>query len=123
MPKTSSEIVRRALRECRVLGVDQDMPASYYTDGKEVLDGLYAELSDMPPRGLGRVLDWTVETVPDGLFLALSETLAHDLGRGFGRPFQQQRREESMTRLLSLILPDDAADSASDEDRKRASFY
>lgn len=120
MAKTANDICRQALREIRVLGVGQDMAAEDFSHANEKLDQLYAELVG-PPRSLA--LFWDTAAVPDGVATALSQTLAEDIGRPYGRAFDRQKRDEAMNRLLKLIAPDDRTRVRTEEPAKRAAFF
>lgn len=120
MAKTANDICRQALRDLRILGVGQDMAAEDFAHAKEKLDQLYAELTDPP---LSVALHWTVSSVPDGIATALAQTLAEDIGRPYGRDFNQTKRDQAMARLMKLILPDDRTTLRNEGVANRAAFY
>lgn len=120
MAQTANDICRMALREIQVLGIGQDMAADDFAHANEKLTLLYAELTE-PPRLLPIV--WTLSAVPDSVATALAQTLAEDIGRPYNKPFQQRKREEAMSRLLSLVTPDDRTARDPEDVRRRAAFY
>lgn len=120
MAKTANDICRMALRDIGVLGIDQDMAAGDFDHCNEKLDLLMAELTEPPWR---LPITWTTAAVPDKVATALVQTLAVDIGRPYGKEFVRQRREEAMSRLLSLVVPDDRTERDSEDQRRRAAFY
>lgn len=120
MPQTANEIAQLALKDLGVLGLGQEMAADDFTYVNQKLDLLYAELTQ-PPRSLP--ITWDTTEVPDSIATALAQTLAVDIGRPYGKPFVRQQREEAMSRLLGLIVPDDRTGRDPDDIIKRAAFY
>lgn len=120
MAQTANDICRLALEEIGVLGIDQDMAAGDFARANKKLDLLMAELTEPPWR---LPITWTTAAVPDKVATALVQTLAVDIGRPYGKEFVRQRREEAMSRLLSLVVPDDRTERDSEDQRRRAAFY
>ncbi len=120
MTKTANDIARTALRDIGVLGIGQDMAADDFAYASEKLTLLYAELTE-PPRSLP--IAWTIAAVPDSVATALAQALAVDIGRPYGKVFVRQQREEAMSRLLTLVTPDDRTANDPEDVRRRAAFY
>ena len=120
MAQTANDICRMALRDIGVLGIDQDMAAGDFDHCNEKLDLLMAELTEPPWR---IPITWTTAAVPDRVATALVQTLAVDIGRPYNKPFVRQRREEALSRLLSLVMPDDRTERDSEDHRRSAAFY
>ncbi len=120
MTQTANDICRMALRDIGVLGIDQDMAAGDFAHADEKLDLLMAELTGAPRR---LPITWTTSAVPDRVATALSQALAEDIGRPYGKPFIRVKREEAMDRLLALVIPDDRTTRDPEDVRKRAAFY
>lgn len=109
-----------ALEDIGVVGIGQDMAADDFDHAEEKLTLLMAELTGKPhfvP------ITWTSDAVPDRVATALSQTLAVDIGRPYGKLFVRQQREETLVRLLGIVAPDDRTARGSEDVRKRAAFY
>lgn len=119
MPKTSAEVCRLALEEIKVVGIDQDMPAAYYARAYERLEALFAEM--LGPRGL--VIDWTLEAVPESVYMPLSVALGAYCARMFGKPVDEASKEGAVSRLYAAIVADDRTDPVTDDVARRAGFY
>lgn len=119
MPKTSAEVCRLALEEIKVVGIEQDLPANYRDRAYARLEALFAEMRG--PRGL--VVDWTLETVPESVFMPLSVALGSYCARMFGKPVTERDKENAVDRLVAAIVEDDRTESVPDDVARRAGFY
>ena len=88
MTKTATETVTEALRMLGVVAIDEAATADDRTRCKDHLDSIYSTLTDTE----ALALDWTVETVPDGVFLALARAVAGSVASTYGRA---QRAQEA----------------------------
>ena len=79
MTKTSLEVTSEALRTLGVLAEDEAASADQYQRAKAHLDGIFATLDET----YSLAPEWTVETVPDRLFLPLSQMVAGSLATGY----------------------------------------
>lgn len=101
MPKTSLEVIARAHRIIGVLANDEAPTADMQAYAMDTLEGFLAELT-----GTQKVaFTWTVETVPDAAFLALSECLAAEVQEHYG--IMKVNRSKAIGRLRAALVPDD----------------
>lgn len=82
MTKTSLDITTEALRMIGVSAVDESPESADQQRAKAHLDAIYADLDDSQ----GAAFEWTVETVPDRLFLHLSMAVAGSICTAYGFP-------------------------------------
>lgn len=133
MTKTSSDVYTQALRHIGVEPVQTgETPAEYAEHARTALDGLLAELL----AAHDSTITWTVETVPDNLFLPVSRVVAYDIASAFG-PAAMQRagiRSRHIMAIRQVLHTNDITDSRDlDEDGtistdeveagQRAEFY
>lgn len=64
----------------------------------------------------GLTITWTIETIPDGAFLAIAEMIARDLAPLYGMPVPQRDRDFGIVRLRRFVLNDDRDDRADTDD-------
>mgnify|MGYP007022344965 CR=1 FL=1 len=81
MTKTSQEVINEALRMIEVVAVDEAATADEHARAKSHLEGIFAELDET----YGLAPEWTIETVPDRLFLPLSSAVAGSVCTSYGK--------------------------------------
>lgn len=81
MTKTSLEVTTEALRMLNVTGVESAAASADQQRAKAHLDAIYAELDDVD----GAALEWTVETVPEALFLHAARAVAGSICTTYGK--------------------------------------
>lgn len=81
MPKTSSEVCTEALRIIGVVAGDEPAQSEDLTRAKSYLDSIFAELNETKDIGMA----WSVETVPDAVYLPLSRAVGGALASSYGR--------------------------------------
>lgn len=101
MTKTSLDIATRALRVISVCAVDETPTAADKTLAVNALQGIMDELVDSH----GATIAWTIETVPDALFLPLSDLVAADVASVYQMPGPSRSR--ALIRVRASLLPDD----------------
>jgi hypothetical protein len=79
MTKTSLDVTTEALRTINVLAVDESASAADHARAKSHLEAIYAELDETD----GAAMDWTIETVPDRLFLHLARAVAGSVSTAY----------------------------------------
>ena len=82
MAKTSIDVATEALRHIGVCGVEDTPEAGDMARAKAHLTDIFATLSDTQ----ALAPDWTIETVPSGVFLPLSIMLAGSICAGYSKP-------------------------------------
>lgn len=81
MPKTSREVVTEALRKIKVIGVTETAEAEEYARGLAHLEALYAEMDETD----GMALEWTIETIPDRLFLHVADMVGGSIASAYNK--------------------------------------
>jgi len=123
MAKTSQEVVRAALEHLTILGLSQPMPAKYLEKGKDRLTALFEMLQHDGPNGLD-FSSFTVETIPEEVYIPFYQTLALLMGPMFGKPYPRQKVEEEINLLRRTLLPyADAAELTSEQKAENRSKY
>ena len=128
MPKTSQDVCTRALREIGVCGVEDDPTAADKAIALEAMQGGLDELTDQH----GITVTWTVETVPDALFLPFASFVAAEIAPIYRLP--GPNRAKAIGRMRASLLPDDRDDprdydndgTVTDDEKamfKRAAYY
>lgn len=79
MTKTSLEVTTEALRMIGVVAEDEAASADQYQRAKGHLDGIFAMLDET----YSLAPEWTVETVPDRLYLPLAQLVAGSLATSY----------------------------------------
>lgn len=102
MTKTSLDIVTEALQWAGPLDATETPTAGQHARGKVILQGLVDELTSVQ----GATIAWTIETVPDGLFLPMSRLLAHDLAPRYGGE-RLEARANAIGRVRAVLFPND----------------
>jgi hypothetical protein len=82
MTKTAQEVTTQALQNINVVGVG-DTPSS--EDAQKALDHLEA-IFDTLDVTEGMALDWTIETVPNRLFLPLADMVSGSIALSYEKP-------------------------------------
>lgn len=82
MTKTSLDVTTEALRSIGVTAVDESAEATDHARALSHLEAIYATLDETE----GMALAWTIETVPDTLFLPLSMMVAGSVCLGYQKP-------------------------------------
>lgn len=82
MTKTSSEVVAEALRTLGVLALDEAANADEHARAKLHLEAIFAEIDETE----GAAPEWTIETVPDRLFLHLARAVAGSVASAYELP-------------------------------------
>jgi hypothetical protein len=97
---TKLDVIRRAFRFLGVVADDEAMTADQEAAGSDLLDSLYAEVSNEAPPS------FTIEDVPAESATFLAMVLAADLAPQYSAapPYS---RGQAMIRLLGTIRPDD----------------
>lgn len=108
MTKTAAQTVDQAHRELGVLSVDEAASADMTSYGTTVLEGLL----DTAETQQGLSLDFDSGTVPDGVWLPLSQLLAAHLAAHYGRPYMSQA--QAWGRFRAAVTSDDRADDGRD---------
>lgn len=96
MTKTSLDITTRALRRIKVCPKHREPKAEDHADARDILEVLLEELSTK----YGMAQTWTVETVPDIVFISLSRWLAGVIARDYGKTGYE--RDESVGRSATI---------------------
>lgn len=128
MAKTSRDVATRALRLIGARGINETIAGEDYLYALEAMTNALAELQDQH----SIPATWTVETVPDDVFLAFSSMTAAAISSAYG--LQGPRRTAAIGRIRAALLPDDRTDRRdTDEDGtitdaetqagKRAAYY
>jgi len=126
--KTSLDVSTRALRVIGVCSLSDDPTAEDKAYAVTAMQGVLDELSDQH----GLTIAWTIETVPDDIFLALADMVASEIASTYG--FPAPSRSRALTRIRAALLPDDRTDrrdtdsdgtvtTAEAEAGQRAAFY
>ena len=129
MTKTSADVITEALAWCGSLNTASLPSGDRVTFGKSLLQGLVDELVSVQ----GATIAWTIETIPDGLFLPMSRLLAHDLAARFGGEVMETRAR-AISRVRAVLFPNDlplrgdadedgTVDEAEEAANKRAAYY
>lgn len=105
MAKTSQDICTHALRMIGVCGVGDDPTADDKAIALDAMQGGLDELQDQH----GITVTWTVETVPDALFLPFATFVAAEVAPVF--KFKGPNRATAIGRMRASLLPDDREDS------------
>lgn len=87
MPKTSTEVCTEALTLIGVVATDESATSYDYARAKDHMDAIFAHLSDVKDLAL----PYTVETVPDEVFLPFAYAIAGSVAGSYG---QAQRAME-----------------------------
>ena len=97
---TKSDVIRRAFRFLGVVADDEAMTADQEAAGSDLLDSIYADLSNEAPPS------FRIEDVPAESATFLAMVLAADLAPQYSvaPPYS---RGSAMIRLLGTIRPDD----------------
>lgn len=103
MTKTSLQVIERAHQRIRVLGTDDPVTAEMQAVGTTVLEGLFEEISTEA------TIAWDLTTVPDNVWIALSDYLAACLAGEYNRPFVMSR-PAAYLKLMQFLRPDDTDD-------------
>ena len=110
MTKTAEQVIARAHRRIRVLAADEPVTAEMQDLGTEVLEGLFAKVQTQA------TIAWTLDTVPDDVFLDFSDMLAAYLATEYNRPFNMSPAKAFLS-FMECVRPSDAVDRADvDED-------
>ena len=97
---TKTDLIRRAFRFLGVVADDEAMTADQEVTGSDLLDSIYAELSNEAPPS------FTIEDVPAESATPLAYLLAADLAAQYSA-LPPMSRGAAMIRLLGSIRPDD----------------
>lgn len=103
MPKTTRDVVTRALQKIGVASTRIPVQAADFEIGKAVYEGIISEL--YTKEGFTDLDD--ADAVPDWAFLGLSEMLAEQLAPDYGRPPPNRGWFWGMKRLRRHQFPDD----------------
>ena len=103
MSKTRAQVISRALRDIRVVAVDEAADADMEADVGDVLDALFQEIEYY------KDVTWTLATVPDNAFLGLANLLAVEVAPTYNKA-PPMRRSDAWLRLMAVIRPDDRED-------------
>lgn len=80
MTKTSQDVTTEALRMLGVLALDEAANADDHARCKTHFEAIYAELDDTDLAAL----EWTIETVPDRMFLHAARAVAGSVCTAYG---------------------------------------
>lgn len=100
---TKLDVMKMAYRRVGIVAQDEEPSADEYAAASDVLDGIFAEVSQETP------IWWNLEEVPNVALLPLAMVAAHDLAMAFSRQ-PRESRGYAMSRLLAAIRPDDRAE-------------
>ena len=81
MPKTATEVCEEALRIIGVLASDEPATSEDVVNCKRHMDGIYADLDDTKDLAF----TWTVETLPDGVYLSFARAVGGSVASFYGR--------------------------------------
>jgi hypothetical protein len=110
MTKTSQDVCTHALRLIGVCGVGDDPSADDKAIALDAMQGGLDELADQH----GITVAWTVETVPDELFLPFATFVAAEIAPVYR--FQGPNRAKAIGRMRASLLPDDREDRRDTDD-------
>lgn len=96
MTKTSQDVTNEALRMIKVLAVDEAATADDHARAKSHLEAIFEEIDE----AYGLAPEWTIETVPDRLWPALSMMVAGDICTAYNRSEFVGLRQAGMARLM-----------------------
>lgn len=82
MTKTALEVTAEALQMIGVLAQDEEPSAEDHARAKAHLEAIFAELDET----FGIAPEWTIETVPDKLWLPVSKAVAGSICTGYSKP-------------------------------------
>ncbi len=104
MPKNREQIVELALRELRLLSVDENADSDQIVYVGDKADLAYAEFL------AGHLaVTWTLDEVPDSVAGPFSMLVASDVAAHYNVP--SPSRSRALGRIMTVLRPDDREDS------------
>lgn len=104
MPKNREQIVELALRELRLLSVDENADPDQIVHVGDKADLVIAEFL-----AGHEAVAWTIETVPDAVAGPLSMLVAADVAAHYNRPAPSRSR--ALGRIMNALRVNDIADN------------
>lgn len=110
MTRTSLDVASQALRRIGVLAVGDTPTADDKETAVIAMQGALDELTGSH----GVTVAWTIETVPDNVFMAFSDLIAAEVASVYS--LQGPNRSRALTRMKAVLLPDDREDYRDTDD-------
>lgn len=101
MTKTSLEVTTEALRMIGVVADDEDATAGQYARAKLHMESIFGYLNNT----LGLAFEWTIETVPDDVYLPFSEAVAGSVAPSEGLPEYMPLKAQGIRGIKEFAAP------------------
>ena len=102
MPKTSLEVTTEALRMIGVVADDEDATAGQYARARTHMESIFGHLNNT----LGLAFEWTIETVPDDVYLQFAQAVAGSVAPSEGLPEFIPLKRQGIRGIKEFAAPD-----------------
>jgi hypothetical protein len=96
MTRTALDVTTEALRMIEVTALDEDPSGADHERARAHLDAIYAELGET----YGLAPEWTVDAVPDRLWLHMASAVAGSICTGYAKPQYVPLRAQGVRGVL-----------------------
>jgi hypothetical protein len=107
MPHTKLDLITRGLRNLGVVGVGDAPQAEDYAEADTVATAMFAQLV-ADPHLIG--VTWTLETIPEGVFLPLAHMLSAELSATYTKPAAMSY-SQAYLKFMAAVKPNDLTSS------------